>query len=182
MRKVWGHWRTIRKHRRLVRALCFRCGYYRQGLLHDLSKYAPIEFWRGVRYFEEGRSPHFNARIQNGYSAAWLHHKGRNRHHWEYWTELEAGECIPIRMPIRYVVEMWCDRIAATKVYKGDAYRQESALRYFQDHYDDVMMHPQTKALIELLLKDSAVYGEAHCIALIRNEVKSKGYALLEEV
>ena len=82
-----AHFKTITHHRHLVCRYCFRLGLYRQGLLHDLSKYAPCEFWRGAKYYQGYRSPNDAERKQNGVSLAWLHHKGRNRHHFESWID-----------------------------------------------------------------------------------------------
>ncbi len=121
------HFKTITHHRHLVQQYCFRLGLYYQGLTHDLSKYSPSEFWRGVKYYQGYRSPNDAERRENGVSLAWLHHKGRNRHHFEYWIDyciaddgkVYMGGC---KMPLKYVAEMFCDRIAACKVYQGDKY------------------------------------------------------------
>ena len=56
---------------------CFAVGLYRQGLLHDLSKYSWEEFATGVKYYQGNRSPNAAEKEEKGYSAAWLHHKGR---------------------------------------------------------------------------------------------------------
>ena len=102
---------------------CFAVGLYKQGLTHDLSKYSPTEFLVGARYFQGDRSPNNAEREEKGYSSAWLHHKGRNRHHYEYWVDYSIkevpGGIAPIEMPVKYVAEMLMDRIAASKVYKG---------------------------------------------------------------
>ncbi len=176
------HFTTISVHKWLVAKLCFRCGLYRQGLCHDLSKYRWIEFSTGIKYFRGYRSPNSVERDRYGYSAAWLHHKGRNRHHWEYWTELIHGECVAIRMPIPYLIEMWCDRIAATRVYEKDAYTQESALNYFLRNYDNVIIHPDTKDLLEYMLRYTAKHGEKATVIWIRQTLRSKGYDLLDEI
>ena len=101
--KPWRHFKTITHHRLLVMINCFRIGLIRQGLSHDLSKYSPTEFWAGARYYQGIRSPNAAEREQNGYSAAWLHHKGRNRHHYEYWTDLNptTRQYEPVPMPRR---------------------------------------------------------------------------------
>ena len=78
-----AHFKTITAHRHLVCRYCFRLGLYGQGLKHDLSKYSPTEFWRGAKYYQGDRSPNDAERMKNGTSLAWLHHKGRNRHHFE---------------------------------------------------------------------------------------------------
>ena len=62
---------------------CFKIGLYKQGLTHDLSKYSPTEFLVGYKYYQGNRSPNNAEREETGVSKAWLHHKGRNRHHFE---------------------------------------------------------------------------------------------------
>ena len=122
---VWHHFVTITEHKLLVMKNCFRVGLYKQGLLHDLSKYSPEEFWTGVRYYQGTRSPNAAEREEKGYSLAWLHHKGRNKHHFEYWLDFSLGEpkgLIGQKMPVNYVVEMVMDRIAACRVYRGKDY------------------------------------------------------------
>ena len=119
--KALAHFHTITKHKILVMKECFRVGLYRQGLLHDLSKYSPSEFLIGCKYYQGDRSPNNAEREDKGYSSAWLHHKGRNKHHYEYWIDysLDGKHVLAgMKMPVRYVVEMFLDRIAASKVYK----------------------------------------------------------------
>ena len=116
-----AHLKTVNTHRRWVRRYCFKLGLYRQGLLHDLSKYSPTEFLRGIKFYQGYRSPNDQERLTNGVSLSWLHHKGRNRHHFEYWIDyclrgdgsVYIGGC---KMPKKYVAEMFCDRIAACRV------------------------------------------------------------------
>lgn len=121
VRNVWKHFKTITHHRRLVRRGCFRVGLYWQGLTHDLSKYSPTEFWTGVRYYQGNRSPNTAEREDKGYSEAWMHHKGRNKHHFEYWTDINPAtrQYEPVEMPRRYLAEMVMDRIAACKTYQA---------------------------------------------------------------
>lgn len=119
-----AHLHTVNRHRRLVRRYCLKLGLVWQGLTHDLSKYSPTEFWRGCKYYQGWRSPNDQERLENGVSLAWLHHKGRNRHHFEYWIDycrredgtIYIGGC---KMPKKYVAEMFCDRIAACRVYQA---------------------------------------------------------------
>ena len=85
-----GHLSTINNHKRMVMEYCFRVGLYKQGLLHDLSKYCPQEFIPGVIYYQGDRSPNNAQREALGYSDAWLHHKGHNKHHYEYWIDYPA--------------------------------------------------------------------------------------------
>ena len=122
----WKHLKTINHHKWLVMKNCFRLGMYKQGLLHDLSKYSPTEFLVGVKYYQGNRSPNNAEREDKGYTSAWLHHKGRNKHHLEYWLDYDLvnGGVTGMKMPVKYVVEMFCDRIAASRNYNKDAYKR----------------------------------------------------------
>ena len=88
---ILAHFKTITHHKLLVMKHCFRAGLYWQGLVHDLSKYMPSEFWVGARYYQGDHSPNDAERKAIGYSSAWMHHKGRNKHHYEYWTDYKIG-------------------------------------------------------------------------------------------
>ena len=172
-----NHLRTVVRHKELVMIGCFRVGLYRQGLLHDLSKFSPTEFLVGARYFQGNRSPNNAEREDIGYSSSWLHHKGRNRHHFEYWVDYNLrgkdGESplVPVKMPGRFVVEMLMDRIAASKVYLGDAYTDKSPLGYFDGGRARKFMHPETAALLEKLLRMLAEKGEDYTFSYIRGKL-----------
>lgn len=175
--KFWKHLKTITYHKWLVMKGCFRIGLYRQGLLHDMSKYSPTEFLVGCKYFQGNMSPNNVERLDKGYSSAWLHHKGRNKHHMEYWIDYglppEKG-MVGMRMPERYVAEMFVDRVAASKVYKKDAYTQDMPLAYYENGKDNHVMHPETRALLEKMLHMLAEKGEDATYRYIREEVLHK--------
>ncbi len=148
------HFRTITRHRHRVIAHCFRAGIGWQGLFHDLSKYGPREFWVGARYYQGTRSPNEEERVRLGYSTAWLHHKGRNRHHFEYWTDYvpHTKQMMPIKMPKIFVMEMFCDRVAASKIYQGENYSDSHPLEYFLRSKGTRFIHPETSDYLESLL------------------------------
>ena len=174
--KPWQHFKTITKHRWLVMLGCFRVGLYRQGLTHDLSKYAPTEFWAGARYYQGNRSPNAAEREDKGYSEAWMHHKGRNRHHWEYWTDYSMAQMryVPVPMPRRYMAEMICDRIAASKIYNGERYTDACPLAYLQRGKMHDHMHPDTQALLARFLTQLRDEGEDAMFASLRQWVREK--------
>lgn len=177
MIKALSHFETITRHKILVMKECFRVGLYRQGLLHDLSKYSPTEFLVGCKYYQGTRSPNNAEREARGYSSAWLHHKGRNKHHYEYWIDYSLnGERMlaGMKMPVRYVVEMFLDRIAASKVYKGEKYRDRDPLEYYVNGKAGELMHPQTRALLERLLHMLAEQGEEKTYRYIRKNIIKK--------
>ena len=175
-----GHFKTITRHRNLVMKFCFACGLYRQGLLHDLSKYSPSEFYAGVLYFQGDRSPNDIDRRENGYSAAWMHHKGRNKHHYEYWNDYilpeHGGNGVgPIAMPRRYVAERFCDRLAACHVYHPEGYSDDLALKYFNRGKNRIDMHPDTKRDLDFLLHYNAKYGEKKALQYIKQIYLKQG-------
>lgn len=174
MNKLIGHFRTITKHRHAVIRNCRRAGILWQGLRHDLSKYAPTEFIPGVKYYVGTRSPNELERADKGYSAAWLHHKGRNKHHFEYWSDYNPVErrVGPVKMPLRYVIEMVCDRMAASRIYLGDKYTDASALEYFVHGKTHRVIHPETSDLCERLLTMLANEGEEKTFAYMRRLLK----------
>lgn len=153
IRSFFQHLHTVNQHRFLVCKLCFKMGLYKQGLTHDLSKYSPAEFLLGVRYYLGDRSPIEAERKNRGYSTAWLHHKGRNRHHWQYWIDVQHGQIVQLEMPIRYIKEMACDRIAACMVYQKDRYHPSSALEFLNNSREQYLMPENTlKTLREMLV------------------------------
>ena len=182
MSHFWQHFKTIGHHRRLVRRGCFRVGLYWQGLTHDLSKYSPAEFLTGVRYYQGTRSPNAAEREAKGYSEAWMHHKGRNKHHFEYWTDLsyETGSYRPVEMPRRYLAEMVMDRIAACKTYQGAAYTDASPLQYLDRARESRLVHPQTMKRLRFLLVMLAERGEKETFRFMRRVVL-KGEAFAED-
>ena len=171
--KPWQHLKTITHHKWLVMEGCFRIGLYWQGLTHDLSKYSPTEFWVGARYYQGDRSPNAAERAEKGYSEAWMHHKGRNRHHYEYWTDMsrQSGTYEAIPMPRKYLAEMVMDRRAACMTYQGKAYKDDSALIYFDRSREKALMHPQTQRELRHILVMLAEKGEKEIFRYLKEEV-----------
>ena len=170
---AWQHFKTVHHHRALVRKGCFRVGLYWQGLTHDLSKYSPTEFLRGAHYYQGTRSPNAAEREEKGYSEAWMHHKGRNRHHYEYWTDMSptTRRYEPVDMPRRYLVEMVMDRRAACMTYQGKNYRPGAELEYLEKSRERLLMHPQTLRRLEYLLTMLRDRGEEETFRYIKENV-----------
>ena len=171
-----AHFKTITRHKWYVLRYCFRCGLYWQGLTHDLSKYSPVEFLVGAKYYQGDHSPNDEERKDKGYSAAWLHHKGRNRHHLEYWIVYKRQPDGTVRldgmpMPQKYVVEMFCDRLAASRVYKGKAFDTAAPYQYYMRGKAANLLHPDSAALLETLLTILKDEGEDAVFRYIREEV-----------
>ena len=171
--KAWQHFKTITHHKWLVLDGCFRVGLYWQGITHDLSKYSPTEFRAGARYYQGTRSPNAAEREAKGYSEAWMHHKGRNRHHYEYWTDMnrEIGNYASVPMPRKYLVEMVMDRRAACMTYQGENYRDDSALIYYEKSLERTLMHPKTQRELHYLLTMLAQQGEKATFRYLKENV-----------
>ncbi|MBQ6150909.1 MAG: catalase [Mogibacterium sp.] len=176
------HFKTVHEHRKLVRGYCFKLGLYRQGLMHDLSKYSPVEFWRGARYYQGNRSPNNREREIYGRSIAWLHHKGRNKHHFEYWIDYILNEDGSVgfggnRMPKEYIAEMFCDRVSASRTYLGKEYTDASPYEYYVKGTGTrvgQVIHPETAAELEKMLKVLKDEGEEAAISYIRKWLGKK--------
>lgn len=183
---AWRHFVTITQHKLVVMKNCFRVGLYRQGLLHDLSKYSPVEFLTGIKYYQGNRSPNSMEREEKGYSLAWLHHKGRNKHHFEYWIDFSRirGRLVGVKMPVNYLVEMIMDRIAASKVYRGKEYTDDAAWEYYQHERPFVtqFIHPDTVAELEHILLMLRKSGERKTFAYLRQLLKRGDYGKGEGV
>ena len=174
-RKIWGHFKTITRHKCLVMSYCFKIGLYKQGLLHDLSKYSPTEFIMGCKYYQWGhRSPNNQEREETGLSQSWLHHKGRNKHHFEYWVDYGLPPCptmiTGVEMPRKYVAEMIMDRISASRIYGGDSYTTQAPLAYYLNSKEQMwFIHENTKSQMEFLLTMLAEKGEKETLSYIKN-------------
>jgi hypothetical protein len=174
-KRFFGHWTTVRQHRKVVRRLCFKCGLFWQGLIHDLSKYSPTEFWNGVKFYTGTHSPHYGERDAYGYSKAWLHHKGHNKHHAEYWQDIRPnGTTEPIEMPLKYLIEMVCDRVAASMVYLGDKHTNDAPLRYYESHRDENQFHEYTRTKLENILLIIADCGMDDALETIKKALKGE--------
>ena len=173
MNKFFKHLTTVNKHRREVRKLCFKCGLYWQGLTHDLSKYSPVEFINGVKFFTGKGSPHMGERDRYGYSKAWLNHKGRNKHHAEYWQDIRPnGKTEPIDMPRKYLAEMICDRVAASKIYLKENYTNDAPWKYYDSHRDENQFSTNTRQDLVFFLQMLRDEGEEFLFEYLRHWMK----------
>lgn len=172
----FGHLSTVLRHKYQVFVHCCKAGIPFRGIVHDLSKFSPAEFIPGVRYYTGDHSPNVGEREEYGYSKAWMHHKGRNRHHFEYWTDynIKTRRVEPMPMPPIFVAEMFCDRVAASKIYKGKEYTNASPYEYYEAGIAKKQLHPTTAAQLEKLLTVLRDEGEEKAFELCRKELLSK--------
>jgi len=173
LKNLKGHFLTIITHKAKVLYHCAKSGIIWQGITHDMSKFSPSEFIPGVIFYQGNRSPNEAEREKKGYSIAWMHHKGRNRHHFEYWTDynIRTKKAEPVKMPDRFIAEMFCDRVAASKTYLKEKYTDRAPLEYFLKAKGRREIHPDTSRKLEFLLTMLAERGEEYTFAYIRKRV-----------
>ena len=157
--KIVKHFLLVCRHRHAVFKNCVKCGIPFQGLVHDLSKFSPTEFFESARYYQGNRSPIGVCRRSEGKSLAWLHHKGINRHHIEYWFDEDCAEH-PM-MPYKYAVECICDKLAATKTYAGGKYTPDMPLLHWNKYGSRASGNPRTIAFINRVFKDLSEKGDS---------------------
>lgn len=120
-----------------------------QLLLHDLSKFMPIEFIPYAdQFYGTKRNPKF--------MEAWLHHQNVNKHHWEYWIRRHLRKTnlkmwVAEEMPDKYIKELIADWLAASKVYEG-VYPEKHKWQYINDNFEKMVFHPKTRIkILEML-------------------------------
>ncbi len=170
------HFITITRHRHKVMINCFRCGLIKQGLLHDLSKYGFTEFHLGAKYYIGIKSPHYNERLDKGYSDGWMHHKGRNKHHIEYWTDINQETHLyePVKVPDRYLAECLCDRIAASENYNRKHFERQMVLDYFDREAQFLPMHVDTRRKLRELIVMYVEKGKKETFKYVRKNLRGK--------
>lgn len=169
-----GHLKTVLQHKHQVFIHCVKAGIPWTGVLHDLSKFSPTEFIPGVMYFQGDRSPNEREREVYGYSKAWMHHKGRNRHHFEYWTDynMKTKRLEPVKMPDIFIFEMFCDRVAASKIYNKEKFNNSMPLDYYLRSKHKRFIEKSTAAKLEFLLTMLRDKGEDEVFSYIRRRVR----------
>jgi len=148
------HLKTILIHKFWVFYYCCKLGIVWQGITHDLSKFSLVEFKESIRFFQGGKaSPIPAAKKEQGYSLAWQHHKGRNPHHYEYWTDNYDSGTTYIKMPYKYVLELVADYLAAGKTYNGKNFTVKQEIEWWNGCKDGKAINNETKLLITYIFE-----------------------------
>lgn len=161
IQKSYKHFCIITKHKLEVAKSCFKSGLYWQGITHDLSKYTLSEFVEYAQYYNGTISPVDKAKEIKGYCNAWMHHKGHNPHHYEYWIDYLDRGGIPIMMPYKYAMEMVCDYIGAGKTYEKSAWTTESPLTYWNNKKQTAKIHDKTKLFLDQVFENYFYDGDS---------------------
>ena len=76
---------------------------------------------------------------------------------------------------MKYVAEMFCDRIAACKIYLGDRYTDAAPYDYFIRSKGHILLHEETSGEIERMLLVLKERGEDAAFAYVRERLQQKG-------
>lgn len=154
IKNFFRHLKTVLTHKYYVAKYCFKAGLYWQGLTHDLSKFSPVEFFESVRYYQGTRSPIDACKEENGFSMAWLHHKGRNKHHYEYWQDNFDKGTTHLVMPFEYALEMVCDYLGAGNAYSGKNFSLQGELKWWEGKKKNgVAMSDETFGFVDEMME-----------------------------
>lgn len=161
VKNIFGHFKKICIHKYWVFHYCCKMRIPLQGLMHDMSKFSPIEFWESAKYYQGNISPIDVCKKENGWSEAWMHHKGRNKHHYEYWQDNFDNGGSPVEMPMKYKKEMLCDYLGAGRAYYGKDFTYTKEYDWWKNKMNKpISMHPNDKKFINAWIKRLAVEGE----------------------
>ena len=157
--KLVGHTKTVLKHKYYVFNAMKDCGMPFCGLMHDMSKFSPTEFFESVKYFQGTSSPLNAAKKNKGYSNAFFHHMGRNKHHSLFWVDASFGQINCVKMPYRYFIEHICDTIGAGKAYMKDEWDHNAPINYYKSTDQNSFYNEETRRMVEYCYLYIAIYG-----------------------
>lgn len=156
MRKYLEYISYLVRHKWFVAIECFRLKLYWLGIVHDWSKILPDEFFPYARHdwaSERDETGYYKAGFTSdeAFDYAWLLHQKRNKHHWQWWILPEDNDRIRLlEMPEKYVKEMICDWRGAGRAQHNPT----SCWKWYQHNKNKMQLHPETRKLVEKLLKD----------------------------
>ena len=142
----WKYLRYIIRHKWFVLLACVRRGIIWRGLVHDLSKLLPSEFYPYAEYFY-GTVPNPGSDVKIAFDKAWLFHQHRNPHHWQFWILREDdGDTKIMRMSDVFVAEMVCDWIGAGRAITG---KSGGTREWYEKNRHRIIVHKDTREQIE---------------------------------
>lgn len=164
------HFKLVCIHKWYVFKNCKKAGLFWAGVKHDMSKFSPTEFLESVKYFNGSKSPIDVCKQKYGWSKAWMHHRGRNPHHYEYWQDNfdKGGESV--RMPYKYALELVCDYLGAGKAYMKEGFSYKSEYEWWLNKKKNgLAMHPHTYNFVENMLYTMYIEESNDCLRPIRS-------------
>lgn len=153
--------RQVLIHRYHVGVQCWKHGLWFAPFFHDNSKLSPTEFKAYANYFLGDRD-----KWKERFQYAWNNHWKVNKHHHQYWIVdiKKEGKHEVLKMPARYLVEMYCDWVAAGIAYTGS----NNVKRWFVDNYDKMIFHDQTSEAIKYIVMSDEVRRKKYIKAILK--------------
>lgn len=197
----WKYLKYIIRHKWYVFIACCQNGIIWRGIMHDLSKFSPMEFvpymkhFYGVYYdcgdFEtcSGKDycPYVTKQsVKHAYDIAFLHHQHNNRHHWQYWLlETDAGKQIAYEMPKNVALEMLCDWRGAgmaigKKSPKDDPWRETR--EWYYKNRKNIVLHNKTREIIEIKLGTGLIADYGLLKAIIDSHINQKKERMVQQI
>ena len=173
MRGLLAYLAYVVRHKWYVSVECFKAGILWRGLMHDMSKFRPSEFFPYARYFYNRDGTRRDRRDKSGYykptdsgdqafDHAWFLHQKRNQHHWQWWIFPDDGpgyspwkpgedtvyklKILPMSAAARK--EMQCDWVGA-----GKAQGSLGVKDWYAKNRDKIILHPDTRKAVDQWLE-----------------------------
>ncbi len=145
----------VLRHKWYVLVECWKVGIVWRGLIHDLSKFLPSEWFPYANYFYRPRpkqSVGYMKPVDSGDAAfdfAWLLHQKRNDHHFQWWILPEDdGDTKVLPMSDAARREMLADwRGAGRAQGYGD-----NTLAWYLKNKDKMRLHTNARRKVEAML------------------------------
>ena len=151
---IFKHFKTIMIHKFWVFYYCCKARIIWRGIVHDISKFSPTEFFESVKFYQGNVSPIVKSKEVQGYSKAWLHHKGLNKHHYEYWQDNFDSGTTHLQMPFIYALECVCDYLGAGRAYQKKKFTYAGEYEWWLSKVSSgIAMDEHTKKFITIMLK-----------------------------
>lgn len=132
-----------------------------RGLMHDLSKFSPIEFLESAKYYTGTSSPIDVCKKDKGISMAWMNHKSKNKHHYEYFIDNFDNGGTALKMPYKFVAELVCDYLAAGQAYMKKEFSYKGEYEWWENKKSKpILMHEKTLRFIDCILYELTIKPE----------------------
>lgn len=134
----------VLRHKWYVFLESCKLGIPLRGILHDLSKFKPSQWFPYVNYFcaSDAAKP----KAKEAFEYACLEHYHLNPHHWQYWIlRKDNGETKILPMSDQYRREMLADWRGAGRAKNG----YNDSREWYLKNKDKMLLHQETRDWVE---------------------------------
>jgi len=138
------------RHKWFVFLEAYKLGIPWRGLLHDLSKFTPFQWFAYLNYLcSDSGDPKWEE-FKRKFEYACLEHYHLNPHHWQYWVlRKDNGEIKALPMSDPFCREMLADWRGAGKAKKG----YDDSREWYLKNKESMLLHEETRQWIEQQLR-----------------------------